>query len=106
MIACVSPSDLTVKESLNTLQYADRARKIKNKPKLQKFIISSNKLNEINGSQIEKINEESIYNSSIKNLEIQLKVKENVIDVSGEPILTGVMIKLSIKLDFNPIIYL
>jgi kinesin family protein 4/21/27 len=79
MIACVSPSNLTVKESLNTLQYADRARKIKNKPKLQKFIISSNKLNEINGSQIEKINEESIYNSSIKHLEIQLKVKENVI---------------------------
>ncbi|KAL7977745.1 hypothetical protein Chor_009694, partial [Crotalus horridus] len=32
MIACVSPADSNLEESLNTLRYADRARKIKNKP--------------------------------------------------------------------------
>ncbi|XP_003471811.2 chromosome-associated kinesin KIF4A-like [Cavia porcellus] len=32
MIACVSPADSNLEETLNTLQYADRARKIKNKP--------------------------------------------------------------------------
>lgn len=32
MIACVSPADSNVNESLNTLRYADRALKIKNKP--------------------------------------------------------------------------
>lgn len=32
MIACVSPSDNHLDETLNTLRYADRARHIKNKP--------------------------------------------------------------------------
>ena len=32
MIACVSPADSNMKDTLNTLRYADRARKIKNKP--------------------------------------------------------------------------
>lgn len=32
MIACVSPADSNFEETLNTLRYADRARKIKNKP--------------------------------------------------------------------------
>lgn len=32
MIACVSPADSNLDETLNTLRYADRARKIKNKP--------------------------------------------------------------------------
>jgi hypothetical protein len=32
MIACVSPADSNMEETLNTLRYADRARKIKNKP--------------------------------------------------------------------------
>ena len=32
MLACVSPADSNIEESLNTLRYADRARKIKNKP--------------------------------------------------------------------------
>ena len=32
MVACVSPADSNFEESLNTLRYADRARKIKNKP--------------------------------------------------------------------------
>lgn len=32
MIACVSPADNNVEETISTLRYADRARKIKNKP--------------------------------------------------------------------------
>ncbi|XP_018570994.1 chromosome-associated kinesin KIF4 [Anoplophora glabripennis] len=32
MIACVSPADYNFEETLSTLRYADRARKIKNKP--------------------------------------------------------------------------
>jgi len=32
MIACISPADSNVEETLGTLRYADRARKIKNKP--------------------------------------------------------------------------
>ncbi len=32
MIACVSPADSNMEETLNTLRYADRERKIKNKP--------------------------------------------------------------------------
>ena len=32
MIACVSPADSNMEETLNTMRYADRARKIKNKP--------------------------------------------------------------------------
>ncbi|XP_036595981.1 chromosome-associated kinesin KIF4A [Trichosurus vulpecula] len=32
MIACVSPADSNLEETVNTLRYADRARKIKNKP--------------------------------------------------------------------------
>jgi len=32
MIACVSPADYNLEETLSTLRYADRARHIKNKP--------------------------------------------------------------------------
>lgn len=32
MIACISPADFNLDETVNTLRYADRARKIKNKP--------------------------------------------------------------------------
>lgn len=32
MIACISPADYNIEETLSTLRYADRARKIKNKP--------------------------------------------------------------------------
>jgi len=32
MIACASPADSDKEETLNTLNYADMARKIKNKP--------------------------------------------------------------------------
>lgn len=36
MIACASPADYNYEESLNTLRYADRARKIKNTPKVNR----------------------------------------------------------------------
>jgi len=36
MIACCSPADSNVEETISTLRYADRARKIKNKPVVNK----------------------------------------------------------------------
>ena len=36
MIACVSPAESNFDETLNTLKYASRARKIKNKPKVNR----------------------------------------------------------------------
>lgn len=32
MVACISPAESNFEESLNTLKYASRARRIKNKP--------------------------------------------------------------------------
>ena len=32
MLACVSPADVNLEESTNTLRYANRARNIRNKP--------------------------------------------------------------------------
>lgn len=32
MIACVSPADYNLDETMSTLRYADRAKRIKNKP--------------------------------------------------------------------------
>ena len=36
MIACVTTADTYLEESLNTLKYANRARDIKNKPKINR----------------------------------------------------------------------
>ncbi len=36
MVACVTTADTYLKESLNTLKYANRARDIKNKPKINR----------------------------------------------------------------------
>merc|ERR1711997_360988 len=44
MIACVSPADYNLEETMSTLRYADRARKIKNKP-----IVNIDDKNEIVG---------------------------------------------------------
>ncbi|GAB1869940.1 Chromosome-associated kinesin KIF4 [Camponotus japonicus] len=44
MVACVSPADYNLDETLSTLRYADRARKIKNKP----IVNQDSKIAEIN----------------------------------------------------------
>lgn len=41
MIACVSPADINFEETLNTLRYADRARHIRNKPKINRDPIAA-----------------------------------------------------------------
>lgn len=41
MIACISPADINVEESLNTLKYANRARNIQNKPVVNRDLISN-----------------------------------------------------------------
>lgn len=45
MIACASPADYNHDETLSTLRYADRAKKIKNKP----VVNQDPKVAEING---------------------------------------------------------
>ncbi|KAK2579122.1 hypothetical protein KPH14_001293 [Odynerus spinipes] len=49
MIACVSPADYNLDETLSTLRYADRARKIKNKPIVNQdpAVAEINRLNEL-----------------------------------------------------------
>ncbi|OVA15880.1 Kinesin [Macleaya cordata] len=41
MIACISPADINVEETLNTLKYANRARNIQNKPIVNRDPISN-----------------------------------------------------------------
>jgi hypothetical protein len=40
MIACASPADSNLEESLSTIKYASRARNIKNKPKVNRDLNS------------------------------------------------------------------
>ncbi|XP_076661234.1 kinesin-like protein 3A isoform X2 [Halictus rubicundus] len=49
MIACVSPADYNLEETLSTLRYADRARKIKNKPVVNQDpkLLEINRLNKM-----------------------------------------------------------
>ncbi|XP_076646621.1 chromosome-associated kinesin KIF4B-like [Halictus rubicundus] len=49
MIACVSPADYNLDETLSTLRYADRARKIKNKPVVNQDpkLVEINRLNKM-----------------------------------------------------------
>ncbi|XP_076163701.1 kinesin-like protein 3A isoform X2 [Ptiloglossa arizonensis] len=49
MIACVSPADYNLDETLSTLRYADRARKIKNKPVINQDpqVVEINRLNKL-----------------------------------------------------------
>ncbi|XP_076336604.1 uncharacterized protein LOC143239435 isoform X2 [Tachypleus tridentatus] len=44
MIACVSPADSNLVETIDTLRYADRARQIKNKPFINKSLIKDDLL--------------------------------------------------------------
>lgn len=39
MIACISPSELDIQETLTTLQYASRARAVQNKVTLIEFVL-------------------------------------------------------------------
>ncbi|GMP27923.1 hypothetical protein CsSME_00003699 [Camellia sinensis var. sinensis] len=41
MIACISPADINVEETLNTLKYANRARNIQNKPVVNRDLMSN-----------------------------------------------------------------
>ncbi|KAH0563992.1 chromosome-associated kinesin KIF4 isoform X2 [Cotesia glomerata] len=52
MIACVSPADYNLEETLSTLRYADRAKKIKNKP----IVNQDPKTAKINSLQAEIVN--------------------------------------------------
>lgn len=49
MIACISPADYNIEETINTLRYADRVKQIKNKPIVNQDPKAAeiNRLNEI-----------------------------------------------------------
>ncbi|XP_055371195.1 chromosome-associated kinesin KIF4A-like [Condylostylus longicornis] len=62
MIACISPADYNLDETISTLRYADRARKIKNKPVVNQ---------DPQHAEINKLN------NIIQSLRLQLLGKEN-----------------------------
>ena len=39
MVACISPADNNYEESMSTLRYANRAKSIKNKPKINEVSV-------------------------------------------------------------------
>ncbi|CAG9817977.1 unnamed protein product [Phaedon cochleariae] len=71
MIACVSPADYDTDETLSTLRYADRARKIRNKP----IVNQDAKVAEINELK-NTIQQLRLQNLGKDRAEIELK-KEN-----------------------------
>ena len=72
MIACVSPAESNFDETLNTLKYASRARKIKNKPKVNRNPISQ-LIIELRQQCLEYQKECLQYQKILKNNEIAFK---------------------------------
>jgi kinesin family protein 4/21/27 len=68
MIACGSPSDLNYSETLNTLQYANRAKNIKNK-----IVINQDFCGNGNGSEL----------ASLRNLVLQLQTELAILRPEG-----------------------
>ncbi|KAG5677802.1 hypothetical protein PVAND_007530 [Polypedilum vanderplanki] len=62
MVACISPADYNIEETLSTLRYADRAKKIKNKPI---------KNEDSHSAEVKKLN------AIIQELRVQLLTKDN-----------------------------
>ncbi|XP_055371122.1 chromosome-associated kinesin KIF4-like [Condylostylus longicornis] len=69
MIACISPADYNLDETISTLRYADRARKIKNKP-----IVNQDPQH----AEINKLN------NIIQNLRLQLLGKQDFLLANSE----------------------
>lgn len=86
MVACVSTSDSHTVETLNTLRYAERARKIKNKPIIQKIDKSLVQIFKIPHDQIVSY-QENAYKTSLKNLETQLEGKDYIISQMSSEII-------------------
>ncbi|XP_063713738.1 uncharacterized protein LOC134841636 [Symsagittifera roscoffensis] len=88
MVACVSPSSSNLTESLNTLRYANRAKKIKNKPFVvmdprEKEIVSLRREvgalrgeNEYLRSQIDLPKEQTITQLALKSARLKLSEQE------------------------------
>ena len=84
MIACISPSELSQEETYNTLQYANRARKIKNKPvkncELESGLIGLYKSRIIKlEQQIEQLQHINLNKNENNNLKHKLKLAEDQI---------------------------
>uniref|UniRef100_A0AAR5QK46 Kinesin motor domain-containing protein n=2 Tax=Dendroctonus ponderosae TaxID=77166 RepID=A0AAR5QK46_DENPD len=86
MIACISPADYNLEETISTLRYADRARKIKNKPTVNQDPKTA-EINELKRQlkllQLQMAGQGDIIMSSsdidrlrAENCSLQLKIKE------------------------------
>ncbi|RZC35221.1 chromosome-associated kinesin KIF4A, partial [Asbolus verrucosus] len=93
MIACVSPADYNVEETLSTLRYADRARKIQNKPVVNedpkaaeinrlKKTIQDLKL-QIVGQGGPAVSSEEIATLKEENLHLQTKIRDLTLQLSS-----------------------
>ena len=80
MIACASPADTNLEETLSTVKYASRARNIKNKPKVNR---------DANSMLIEAL-EKKIAQLSCENARLIALLKDKNIDLPpglNEPVL-------------------
>ncbi|KAF7418101.1 hypothetical protein HZH68_000754 [Vespula germanica] len=98
MIACVSPADYNMDETLSTLRYADRARKIKNKPVVNQDprVAEINRLNElVQKLKLALLNQESERTCSNDYQELQKKnesLQQKIRDLTEK--LNGNLIKM------------
>ncbi|KAF7401535.1 hypothetical protein HZH68_007355 [Vespula germanica] len=98
MIACVSPADYNMDETLSTLRYADRARKIKNKPVVNQDprVAEINRLNElVQKLKLALLHQESQQSCSSDCQELQKKnelLQQKIRDLTEQ--LNGNLIKM------------
>ena len=98
MIACVSPADTNYEESLNTLRYADRARKIKNKAVINRDPVQAELIQlrkEVQmlraggaGGQLQDIEESEEYRDMKDKLEKEMADFKTALDASTRQALT------------------
>jgi len=86
MVACVSPADSNVEETISTLRYADRARKIKNKPIVNQDSQSAETArlrSQVQQLQLQLLQAGGVCNASVQGSELSI-VKERLEMVEGE----------------------
>lgn len=82
MIACISPADYNIDETISTLRYADRAKQIKNKPMINQDPKTA-EINRLNGI-IQKLRLELLNKTTNINDDDDKKIKTNAIQNKDE----------------------
>jgi len=84
MIACVSPADSNIDETISTLRYADRARKIKNKPIANKEANELGRLRaQIQQLQLQLLQGQGVNNANTNSAEMEV-MKEHMERLEAE----------------------